>query len=140
MAASEAAVAAVMEALGCGENRRPFQSGVHHLAVTCVVHHRAGVIFGGKVSGQVAQWTDRGCPVAVAAADAAVDADRASIQAETLREFANELDWVRPEKCPCTNPESCCGSEQSCDAMQPVTHIVGAINLRARADRIEGKP
>jgi hypothetical protein len=34
------------------------------------------------------RWTDRGCPGAVATADAAVDADRASIQAETLREAA----------------------------------------------------
>jgi hypothetical protein len=77
---------------------------------------------------------------AVAAADAAVDADRARIQAETLRDYAEELDWVRPEKCPCEHPEDCCGSEQSCDAMQPVTRAVGTGSLRARADSLEGKP
>jgi hypothetical protein len=77
--------------------------------------------------------------VAKAAADAAVDADRASIQAQALRDYASELDWKRPETCPCANPEACCGSEESCDAMQPVTRVVGAASLRARADRIEGK-
>jgi hypothetical protein len=125
MAASEAAVTAAQSVMKC-----------KHLAVDGA-DMAAPYAWCGRHGGT---WTDRGCPVAVAAADAAVDADRASIQAETLRDYANELDWVRPEKCPCANPESCCGSEQSCDAMQPVTHIVGAINLRARADRIEGKP
>jgi hypothetical protein len=46
---------------------------------------------------QPGTWTDRGCPVAVAAADAAVDADRASIQAQALREFAcHDLHGVIP--------------------------------------------
>jgi hypothetical protein len=122
MAASEAAVAAVMEALRC----RP-EGRAGDLTYVCAEHITA-------------DWDERGCSTARATAQAAVDADRASIQAQALRDYASELDWKRPEKCPCANPESCCGSEQSCDAMQPVTHIVGAINLRARADRIEGKP
>lgn len=63
-------------------------------------------------------------------------AQLAAIQAATLREYAAELDWKRPEKCPCENPESCCGSESSCDAMQPIANVVGAASLRARADAI----
>lgn len=58
-------------------------------------------------------------------------------QAEALREAADELTWVRPEKSPCREPEACCGSEASCDAMQPSTSVVGPSWLRARADRIE---
>jgi hypothetical protein len=65
MAASEASVNAVMETLGC-------KAGT----VICLLHRE--------------YLYDRGCPVAVAAADAAVDADRASIQSETLREASAE--------------------------------------------------
>ena len=70
MAATEAAVNAVMEALGC----KRFNPNIK---VDFCEHPRQGPF--------LLTWTDRGCPVAVAAADAAVDADRASIQAETLR-------------------------------------------------------
>jgi hypothetical protein len=123
MGASEKAVAAVMETLGC--RKAPWGPGE-----SCCRPE-------GKYHGV---WTDRGCPVAVATADLAVDTDRPSIQAQALRDYASELDWKQPEKCPCKHPEHCCGSEASCDAMQPSTRVVGAINLRARADRIDAQP
>lgn len=90
MAASEAAVTAVMETLGC--ERYNFD-GVAFRDGRCRVHRSAF-------------FTDRGCPVAVAAADAAVDADRASIQAETIENLG--LTWetkaherTGPGKCSC---------------------------------------
>lgn len=67
MAASEAAVTAVMETLGCSEFESA-QDGEHY----CRKHRHL--------------WLARGCQDAAIAADAAVDADRASIQAETRRE------------------------------------------------------
>ncbi|MGZ4518896.1 MAG: hypothetical protein ACXVX9_12210 [Mycobacteriaceae bacterium] len=117
MAASEAAVAAVMEALDC---RREVDRNGH---AYCEAH-----------------WTGwlsdvNACPRAERAADAVWPI----AQAEALRDYASELDWKQPEKCPCATPEACCGSEESCDAMQPTTRVVGAINLRARADKIERK-
>jgi phage baseplate assembly protein gpV len=77
MAASEAAVNAVMEALG--------------------YHGRYMEIPIGQVSCHCGEtgWVTRAeyrKHVAVAAADAAVDADRASIQAETLRKAAGVFD------------------------------------------------
>lgn len=123
MGASEKAVASVMDALGCTIT----EDWTMAPAWGCSVH-------------TTRRWGHRGCDVAVAAADAAVDTDRASIQARALRDYASELDWTRPAKCPCEHPEHCCGSEQSCDAMQPVTRIVGAVNLRARADQFEAQP
>lgn len=59
---------------------------------------------------------------------------------EALEAAADELDWVRPDVCPCANPEACCGSEESCDAMQPSVKVVGADWLRARAEQIGGRP
>ena len=58
---------------------------------------------------------------------------------ETLRGLATELDWKKPDKCPCDNPEYCCGSIESCDAMQPITRVVDAHWFRAHADQIEGQ-
>jgi hypothetical protein len=72
MAASEAAVNAVIEALGCERDYSDFDLSAQ---VEWCNEHR-------EPNGDLVEWTDRGCPVAVAAADAAVDADRASIQAE----------------------------------------------------------
>lgn len=63
--------------------------------------------------------------------------DVARIKAQALREYADTLDWVRPKRSPCEHPEACCGSEASCDAMQPTINVVGAVSLRARADKIE---
>jgi hypothetical protein len=75
MAASEAAVNAVMRAIGCERDYSDFE--LSNQVEWCNEHR--------EPNGDLVEWTDRGCPVAVAAADAAVDADRASIQAETLR-------------------------------------------------------
>jgi hypothetical protein len=110
MAASEAAVAAVMEALGC-ERRSVGELGF------CAAHW--------QMASDMA-WTARGCPVAVAAADAAADADRASIQAEALREAAGEVDIFMSE-----------GYTQADDARATT---MAEKWLCARADRIEGKP
>ena len=61
-------------------------------------------------------------------------------KAEALREAAASLDWVRPEVSPCAPDfENCCGSEPSCDAMQPSMRVVGADWLRTRADQTETK-
>lgn len=70
MAASEAAVTAVMETLGCERVQFILLAGEPW---KCAQH-------------RFWEWTDRGCHVAFVVADAAVDADRASIQAETRRE------------------------------------------------------
>jgi hypothetical protein len=58
-------------------------------------------------------------------------------KAQALREYAEELKWVRPDTCPCDHPEDCCGSVESCDAMQPHVRLVGVETLLAAADRIE---
>lgn len=77
--APEAAVARVQEALGCARFKVTYafpemdRISFDH----CNTHGRSNT------------WTDRGCPVAVAAADAAV----APIAAQTLREAAD--DWGR---------------------------------------------
>lgn len=71
MTATDAEVAAVMEALGC---RRAGPGDKF-----CAEHN----IFGAP-----SRWTDRGCPVAAAAADAAIAAARPRIEAEALREVA----------------------------------------------------
>ncbi|MGZ4586213.1 MAG: hypothetical protein ACXVX9_00190 [Mycobacteriaceae bacterium] len=77
---------AVMETLGCGRYRREYSHPEPFVYDYCNEHSAEGE----------RSWTDRGCPVAVAAADAAVDADRPSIQAEALREAASE--WYGDER------------------------------------------
>jgi hypothetical protein len=101
MAASEAAVNAVMEALDC---HREVDRNGH---ADCEAHWYG--------------WLSdvNACPRAERAANAAVDADRASIQAETLREAAQES-WERG------------------DIGKPDGGVEAWTWLRARADRIEG--
>ncbi|MGZ6852493.1 MAG: hypothetical protein ACXVGC_00260 [Mycobacteriaceae bacterium] len=112
MAASEAAVTAVMKTLGCEREYSDFDLSVN--VEYCNVHEGP--------DGDLVEWTDRGCPVAVAAADAAVDADRASIQAETLREAASE--WYGDER-----------------ANSPFHHPLSAQSwLYHLADQIEAQP
>lgn len=60
-------------------------------------------------------------------------------QAGALREAADELTWVRPEVSPCGDTDSCCGSVESCDAMQPSLPVVSATWLQNRAASIEGE-
>jgi hypothetical protein len=116
MAASEAAIAAVMEALG-------------YLGITCSCEELDTCDGVRRCDVHACQWPagDRGCPVAVAAADAAVDADRASIQAETLREAALEV--REATSIPIT-------------ARAAVSAVLmgRARRLTARANRAEGKP
>jgi hypothetical protein len=64
---------------------------------------------------------------------------------EALRDgvtgLADRLTWKRPEHSPCGTPEqieACCGSEQSCDAMNPSVLLCGASDLRAVVARVEG--
>jgi len=84
----------------------------------------------------------------LAARLAAVEAERddalarlAEAGAQALEDYAAELDWVRPEVSPCApNFEGCCGSEESCDAMQPFTRVVGAASLRKRAAQLRVIP
>lgn len=45
--------------------------------------------------------------------------------------LAESMTWKRPEKSPCGDPEACCGSEESCDAMHPSTKVVGVDTIRA---------
>jgi hypothetical protein len=111
MAASEAAVTAVMEALGC----EPYDGVWNAFNAPVCERHSEDL------------WTDRGCPVAAAVADAAVDADRASIQAETLREAADEH-YALADARPVPTGRIAESLRQTADW------------LRSRADRIEGKP
>lgn len=86
-------------------------------------------------------WRDALCQArAVLASDwlAALLSDaeqrgRAQGARDALLAAADELVWVRPKVCPCTNPEACCGSESSCDAMRPHSKVVGEQWLRDRA-------
>lgn len=122
MGASEKAVAAVMETLGCAYYQAPpcpegceWCTGPH-----CSAH-----------GSDESKWTDRGCPVAVAAADAAILTDRPSIQAQALREAARDLG-------------ECDGISRSI-GMDPLPAAVRAEKraqswLRERADRIEAQP
>jgi hypothetical protein len=102
MAASEAAIAAVMEALRC----RP-EGRAGDLTYVCAEHITA-------------DWDERGCSTARATAQAAVDADRARIHAEALRELA---DWGDANR------------DYYYWGYDGISDII-----RARADRIEGKP
>jgi hypothetical protein len=68
-------------------------------------------------------------------ARAALEAAGPFIAAQSLRDAAEELDWVKPEA-PCEDAESCCGSGESCDAMRPIRRVVGTSWLRGRADRL----
>jgi hypothetical protein len=81
MTATEAQVAAAMEALRCEPN--PFLTG-----------HRGTPVEGSLCSRHPGDWTDRGCPVAVQAADAVVAAgpDPAKVAADALREAAEEFE------------------------------------------------
>jgi hypothetical protein len=108
--ASGAAVNAVMRTLGC-------ERGALDQHEVCLMHLGPDGF---------ALWTDRGCPVAVATADAAVDADRASIQAETLREAARDVPLF----------EFMLVMDE---AAEVAPGQIGAW-LRARADRIETQP
>jgi hypothetical protein len=56
------------------------------------------------------------------AVDAALDLRN---KVEAVRRLADSMLWVRPDACPCESPEACCGSEDSCDAMQPSVKVVG---------------
>jgi hypothetical protein len=99
MGASEKAVAAVMAACHVVPSTR--RDRPHGL---CEVHSK--------------YLTDRGCPVAVAAADAAVDTDRPSIQAQALREAAGVFDRM--------------GGRLTCVGV--------ALRLKDLADRLEPQP
>ena len=63
---------------------------------------------------------------------------------EALRDgvtgLADRITWKRPEHSPCGTPEqieACCGSEESCDAMNPSVLLCGASDLRAVVARVE---
>lgn len=114
MGAPVSVVAAVMEALGCC--KVSVEPDPTLARPWCEQHER--------------WWDDRGCPVAVQAADAAW----AAAYPEALRDAAERLDWVKPDVCPCDHPEACCGSEEACDAMQPSVRVIGASDLRRWAD------
>lgn len=108
MGASEKAVAAVMEAI-CAVTASIRNDRPHGL---CTRHSR--------------YLTERGCPVAVAAADLAVDTDRPSIQARALREAAEDVDVFLGQ-----------GYTAADDAR---ASTMAATWLRDRADRIEAQP
>jgi hypothetical protein len=52
---------------------------------------------------------------------------------QRVEALADDLTWKRPDVCPCSPEtiEACCGSESSCDAMQPSTKVVGSRTIRA---------
>jgi hypothetical protein len=61
-------------------------------------------------------------------------AELAQEQAATIARveaLAGSLTWKRPAVCPCKFVEDCCGSESSCDAMQPTVAVVGEGTIRA---------
>jgi hypothetical protein len=131
MAASEAAVNAVMEALE--------------------YHGRYMEIPNGQVSCHCGEtgWVTRAeyrKHVAVAVADAAIDADRASIQAETLREAAAEAFQVAvvgqtPQRdLEPGEAEWFWGHELAKDDAFDHPSRAASRWLRARADRIEAQP
>ncbi len=39
---------------------------------------------------------------------------------DRVRALRDSLIWKRPAVCPCDSPEECCGSEESCEAMNPM--------------------
>jgi hypothetical protein len=130
MAASEAAVAAVIEQLGCVEYQPPkCAEGCDWCDEPhCVTHSDLG-------------WTDRGCPVAVAAADAAVGQDAPTIAAEggdelTALRALQHFVWNHLETLDYGDHQ---GMSREDD--QRLTDLAGAAEearLRGRADRIEG--
>jgi hypothetical protein len=101
-----------METLGCEREYSDFDLSAQ--IEWCNVHQ--------EPSGDFVEWTDRGCPVAVAAADAALGADRPSIQAQALREAA-ETDAIN-----------------IFDVFRYVVSAVCVEDLLARADRLEPQP
>jgi hypothetical protein len=88
------------------------------------------------------ELTTSDCRVAAAAVVAALDLptrDRETA-AKALDDLADALTWKRPASCPCDNPEACCGSAESCDAMKPSVKMTGAASIRARASALrEGR-
>jgi hypothetical protein len=84
--ATEAQVAAAMEALGCVRQELATREG--SAEVVCRKHHAYTPDFKTLLEGD---WTDRGCPVAVQAADAVVAAgpDPATIAADEWRTAQN---------------------------------------------------
>ena len=69
----------------------------------------------------------------IAARTTALAAENERLRGKVARVEAlvERLTWKRPDVCPCVNPEECCGSEESCDAMRPMTRIVSADTIRA---------
>lgn len=54
--------------------------------------------------------------------------------------LCDDLTWKRPERSPCgpeAQIEACCGSEASCDAMNPSILVCGADRIRALVARVE---
>jgi hypothetical protein len=126
MAASEAAVNAVMEALVLHQSDGYISS--QDQWVGCICGERLPCrIEDGYPADEDEEHRVRAAHVAVAAADAAVDADRASIQAETLREAADEH-YALADARPVPTGRIAESLRQTADW------------LRSRADRIEGKP
>lgn len=86
MTASPEAVAAVQQALGCEHIDRTFKFAemdpIRHNHCT---RHGRGV-----------KWTDRGCPVAVAAADAAVEVDGPTIAAKAAQSVIDQVNAIPP--------------------------------------------
>lgn len=116
--ATPGAVAAVMEVLGCEHRGRPAWAWADRdetVRVEVCPAHRG-------------EWTDRGCPVAVAAADAAVAAATPHIAAQALREAAGQIDDDYPHHFDTTE-----WLERYVAQLCAKT----ATWLRARADRIE---
>lgn len=53
-----------------------------------------------------------------------------------VRALADSLVWVKPDTTPCApeHVEDCCGSEASCDAMQPHVKVCGRDDILAALD------
>ena len=55
--------------------------------------------------------------------------------------LADDLTWKRPERSPCGTAaeiEGCCGSEASCDAMNPSILLCGPGRIREVVARVDG--
>jgi hypothetical protein len=62
------------------------------------------------------------------------EVDRLEATVQRVRDLVTSMEWRRPAKSPCEAPELCCGSESSCDAMQPVVRVIDSKGILAALD------